>query len=243
MSQRPEGRVERPIDSLAHLHYSEETLDSILGHIGRLAVDALEGWDAAGTTIVQDDKIATYGITDDRVVRVDQSQYESGRGPCVDASKLGQTQYFDGHDIEPRWRQFAEAAADAGVYSVLSFPLEQDGRVIGALNVYATERDALRPGQREEGQLFASQAAVSLANAQEFQALGGQIGQLEEGLRTRTMIGQATGLLMAQEGMSSEDAFQKLVRMSQNANLKLRDVAQRYVETWETELKGPRRNA
>lgn len=57
--------------------------------------------------------------------------------------------------------------------------------------------------------------------------------QLEEALLTRTVIGQATGLLMAQEGLTSEEAFARLVRVSQNANLKLRDIAQRYVDTWE----------
>ncbi len=33
---------------------------------------------------------------------------------------------------------------------------------------------------------------------------------------------------MAQEGLSSEEAFQRLVKVSRNANVKLRDIAQRY---------------
>ncbi len=108
---------------------------------------------------------------------------------------------------------------------------------MGALNFYSKERDALRSGQREEGSVFALQASVALANAKEFIARGAQVEQLEDGLKTRTMIGQATGLLMAQEGLSSEEAFQKLVHVSQNANVKLRDIAQRYVEAWEEKAK------
>ena len=141
--------------------------------------------------------------------------------------------YFDGTDIEPRWRQFAEVAAAVGIYSVVSFPLRLGDDVIGALNFFSNERDALRMGQREEGLLFAGQAAVAVANAKAFTALGMQVEQLEEGLQTRTMIGQATGLLMAQDGLTSEEAFQKLVQVSQNANVKLREIAQRYVEAWE----------
>ena len=63
---------------------------------------------------------------------------------------------------------------------------------------------------------------------------GVQVAQLQAGLETRAVIGQATGLLMAQEGLSSEEAFQKLVKVSQTANMKLRDIAQRYVDTWES---------
>lgn len=62
--------------------------------------------------------------------------------------------------------------------------------------------------------------------------------QLEEALVTRTTIGQAVGLLMAQEALTSEEAFAKLVHVSQNANLKLREIAQRYVEAWEDKVTG-----
>lgn len=233
MPDRPTGRVDHPVNSLSDLRLSHETLDSVLCHIGRLGLQVLEGWDAAGSSLVEGTKVATFGITDERVAVVDQSQYEQHRGPCVDAFVSGETQYFDGENVDPRWRHFAEAAADASVYSVMSFPLKVDGETIGALNFYSRERDALRPGQREEGALFAAQAAVAVTNTRAYSDAATQVVQLEEALETRTMIGQATGLLMAQEGLTSDEAFQKLVFVSQNSNLKLRDIAQRYVEAWE----------
>lgn len=66
--------------------------------------------------------------------------------------------------------------------------------------------------------------------------------QLEDALVTRTVIGQAVGVLMAQEGLTSGEAFEKLVHVSQNANIKLRDVAQRYVETWEEKVERNKRS-
>jgi hypothetical protein len=237
LTARPSGHVARPISSLADLHLPEETLDTILGHIGRLGVDTLEGWDAAATSLVEGNKVATFGTTDQRIDPIDQSQYETGKGPCVYALG-GDVMYFDGDPEEPRWRQFAEAAATQGVYSVVSFPLKLGEEVMGALNFYSNERDALRPGQREEGLLYAGQAAVALSNAKQYMAQGSQISHLEQGLETRTMIGQATGLLMAQEGLTSEEAFQKLVAVSQTSNLKLRDIAQRYVDVWEEQANG-----
>jgi GAF domain-containing protein len=128
------------------------------------------------------------------------------------------------------------------MYSVVSFPLRLRSEIFGALNFYSRERDALRPGQKEEGMLFASQAAVTIANAQALFKTGKQVEQLGEALETRTLIGQATGLLMGQEGLTSEEAFQKLVVISQHANVKLRDIAKRYVETWEDRTKGAVKN-
>ncbi len=116
---------------------------------------------------------------------------------------------------------------------MMSFPLKLCDEVIGALNFYSRERDALRRGQREEGSLFAAQAAVAVANAKSYSDAATAVSQLKDALESRTMIGQATGLLMALEGMTSDEAFQKLVYVSQNSNLKLRDIARRYVEAWE----------
>lgn len=236
MDQRPQGKVDQAVNSLAELELEGQTLDSITGHIDRIAVQSLDGWDAAAVSLVTGKEVATYGTTDERVNPVDQAQYDANRGPCVDAIKTGETQYFNGTTVEPRWRQFAETAADHNVYSVLSVPMMFKGEVVGALNFYSRERDAVRPGHREEGLLFAAQAAVAIANTRALMAKETQVDQLEEGLQSRTMIGQATGLLMAQEGLSSDEAFQKLVHVSQTANVKLRDIAQRYVEAWENRM-------
>ena len=233
MELRPAGEITTPATSLAELELEGQTLDSLAEHVDRLAVQSLDGWDAAAMSLVTGREVATYGTTDERINPVDQAQYDLDKGPCVDAIHTGETQYLDGTSVDPRWRQFAETAADHEVYSVLSFPMRLKGEVIGALNFYSRERDPIRPGHREEGSMFAAQAAVTVANARALMAKDAQAAQLEEGLKSRTMIGQATGLLMAQEGLSSDEAFQKLVHVSQTSNIKLRDIAQRYVEAWE----------
>ena len=232
MADRPAGHVRQKVGSLADLRHSSETLDSILGHIGRLGVEALDGWEAAGASLVEGNRVATFGSTSEKVDVVDRGQYDGGRGPCVDALG-GQVQYFDGDEIKPEWRQFAEAAGDAGIYSVVSFPLMVENEVVGAINFYSGERQALRPGQREEGLLFAAQGAVAVSNLRDFMSKQAEVEQLSEGIKTRTVIGQATGLLMSQESLSSEEAFQKLVQISQQTNVKLREIAAGYVATWE----------
>ena len=60
-----------------------------------------------------------------------------------------------------------------------------------------------------------------------------QFVQLELALRTSRQIGAAIGIVMATRGLSEEGAFRVLSRASQNANIKLRTVAERVVYTGE----------
>jgi AmiR/NasT family two-component response regulator len=57
-----------------------------------------------------------------------------------------------------------------------------------------------------------------------------EIVQLRRALATRDVIGQAKGVLMERHGLTSDQAFRRLVEMSQRSNAKLADVAEYLVE-------------
>jgi AmiR/NasT family two-component response regulator len=60
-----------------------------------------------------------------------------------------------------------------------------------------------------------------------------KIEQLEEALETRTVIGQAVGMLMERFDIGKDEAFAFLVRCSSHENRKLHDIATQIVETRE----------
>lgn len=62
------------------------------------------------------------------------------------------------------------------------------------------------------------------------------ISHLQDGLHTRTVIGQAQGILMERHRLSAEDAFTRLRICSQLLNRKLRDVATDLARTGEEPL-------
>lgn len=68
--------------------------------------------------------------------------------------------------------------------------------------------------------MLASHAAVALADAR-------TIDQLEDAMKTRHAIGEAMGILMERHRLSEDEAFNVLRRISQQHNIKLRDVAHR----------------
>ena len=49
-------------------------------------------------------------------------------------------------------------------------------------------------------------------------------------MRSRAVIEQAKGILMAAHRISADDAMKRLITESQRTNVKLRDVATRFVE-------------
>lgn len=66
--------------------------------------------------------------------------------------------------------------------------------------------------------------ATSLEQAQR------EIVTLRAGLDRRTLIGQAIGITMVRQGLTTDAALAHLVRRSQNSNVKVRDVAQVVVD-------------
>ncbi len=69
-----------------------------------------------------------------------------------------------------------------------------------------------------------------LANAQAYWNAYELSQQLEQAMVSRAGIEQAKGVLMAQSGVSSDEAFELLKRASQRENRKLREVAEEIVK-------------
>lgn len=127
---------------------------------------------------------------------------------------------------EQRWPEFAKRAVDLGVGSMLSIQLYVTGDNLGALNLYSEAAEAFDDESEHVGLLLASHAAIAMASAQ-------QQEQLVQAITTRDLIGQAKGILMERHKITSEQAFTLLIRASQLANTKLRDVAEHLTTTGE----------
>lgn len=69
-----------------------------------------------------------------------------------------------------------------------------------------------------------------LANARAYWDLHEVASGLPAAMRSRAVIEQAKGKLMATEGCSADEAFTLLARTSQRDNVKLRELARRIVE-------------
>src|SRR3954454_12424733 len=100
---------------------------------------------------------------------------------------------------------------------------------VGALNVYNSTGRPFSPDSERITGTFAGFAGIVLASAGLHQNLAELAAQLEAAVRSRAVIDQAKGIIMAQNRCTAEEAFQLLVRTSQNRNLKLRYLAEQLV--------------
>ncbi len=217
------------LQKLSSLLESEDALEKTLQSVVDLSTGTLPGCDAAGVTLRIDGKKTTAAASDEYTLEIDKIQYDLDEGPCLAALEESEFKKIDAVSEESRWPEFCRRAAEKGFRSSLSFPLKSNGTV-GALNIYATEERAFGEDDIGVAKIFARQASIALANAQTYVAARRLSDQLNEALKSRDMIGQAKGILMEREGVSDEEAFEMLKTISQNSNVKLRDIAQRLIE-------------
>ena len=198
----------------------QETLDAIVS----TALLSVPGFDHVGISIRhKDGSIETLAGTDGFVWDLDTLQYDLGEGPCLDAIREGRVFFVENARHEQRWPRYIPPAVQRGLRAQMGVCLYDDGRSVGGLNFYATGADTVGAEAREIGEMFAEHAAIALGRTRREQ-------NLAEALGTRQLIGQATGIVMERYRISSERAFQFLVRASQAGNVKLRDVAQELVD-------------
>jgi GAF domain-containing protein len=206
------------------IHVSTD-IDETLHTIASTALTSLRGFDAVGiSTIDKSGNVTTRAATGDLVWKLDALQYELGEGPCVDTLRDEQIVVAPRIRHDQRWPHFVPRAVELGLQSQLALKLFLDKEgTLGGLNLYSTRSEEVHPDAEGVAELFATHAAIALGNAREIDALN-------EGMSTRSTIGQAIGMLMAQYTLSDDAAFGLLVRMSSTSNVKLRDIAAQLVQ-------------
>ena len=207
----------------------------LLGDVAQFAVHAIPGVDGAGVTALElqggAPRVQAWAVTADFVQTIDTVQYEELKeGPCITCTESRRPTVSGSLGSDGRWPHFGGRVARMGVHSVLSLPLIVDDRVVGAINAYARSRDAFAEHAVTLGSQFAGPAAVSVYNAQLLATARFRAEQLQRALGSRPLIDQAIGILRSRSGVSEEEAFARLTKISQKENIKLRVVAEQMVE-------------
>ena len=195
-------------------------LDHTLAQITATAVELVPGVHYASITVRHpDDRLETVAPTDDLLRPLDVAQRELRQGPCYDAAT--DHPYVVSPDLatDERFPEYSAVAVDHGIRAQAGIRLfaTPDPGAQGALNLYSRDVGTF-DDMGTVARLFAHQAAVALDYARE-------VGNLQEGLRTRQDIGRAVGVVMERYRLTEERAFAFLARTSQARNVKLRTIA------------------
>ena len=195
------------------------TLDSVVV----LAVDTIPGCDWAGVTVRHGKEFTTPAATAPVVNELDQAQYDLSQGPCVDAVRLDGTFLIEDMASETRWPDWAPVAHRLGVGSSLSVRLAAPKGTVGGLNLYAKNPRGFDDDDVNVAHHYATHAGAALAIANE-------VTNLQTALQTRHSIGAAQGILRHRHGLTLDQGFKVLVRVSRNNNVRLRELADMVIE-------------
>ena len=200
---------------------TEQTVQRVI----EVAQASIPGCDYAGFTLTRRDRLETAAATDPVIGRLDQAQHDLNEGPCLSAATTDETYLVRDTTTEERWPRWCAAAAKTGVLSVLSVQLTGPGpgSLRAAMNLYSKTIDAFDDEAVITAQIYAAHAGAAIAAANRHD-------NLQTAMQSRHTIGVAQGLLMQRYGITESAAFQVLSRQSQEANIKLRDVARRVVD-------------
>jgi GAF domain-containing protein len=151
-------------------------------------------------------------------------------GPVYDAMAYGEPHRIGDLASDHRWPEFAASAINAGYRSCLFLPLPALTGSAAAFSLFSAMPDAFGSTSYDVVLLFALHAGVAFDNVQLFNDSRTLVEQLRTAIATRTVIGQAQGILMHRYGLATNVAFEVLKRCSMDANVKLRDVSTELVE-------------
>jgi GAF domain-containing protein len=222
---------EHPLDpteafgALGRIKLSDTDLTGVLNQIADLAQRTIPGAEEVSVTLVRGAGAHTAAFTGDLALTVDEWQYDLSRGPCLDAAQAGAVVSVPDTATEDRWPDWAGHARTAGVYSSLSIGLPIQEAVVGALNIYGTKSDAFDDDAITLAQAFAGYAAVAMANAHLYDTTANLAHHMQAAMESRAVIEQAKGIVMRERRCTADEAFANLVKISQDTNRKLRDVA------------------
>lgn len=171
----------------------------------------------------------TVSASDAQVARLDELQFDLSEGPCWDA--LAHLRPSLAPDVrllpEGKWPAFSEAIQNENVGAIFAFPMTVGTLRVGAVDLYQTEPGELSPLLVEQAtELAAAVSRYVLRRALRMADAPAAAGDVH----SRRVIHQATGFVIAQLGVSAEDAYLLLQGQAFAEGRRMSDIAHDIVE-------------
>jgi len=187
----------------------------------------------AGIMLIADgDQRGSLGASNLAIGTVEELQFTTGEGPCVDACASREPVHepnLADPDLD-RWPAFAGPAVEAGVCAVFGFPLQSGSACLGALDLYLDQPGHLEPAQVSDAVIMAEVISYTVLGLQADAPPGLLAGQLETMLDHRAVVHQASGMLSAQLDIGVREALVRVRAHSYTESRLVNDVARDIVQ-------------
>ena len=179
-----EDRLSDVLSEFARTLITDFPIQGILDHLVGRIVDLLPV-DAAGVSLISATTHPRFiAGSDESAVRYERLQTALGEGPCLAAYQVDEPISIADLAHDDRFPLFAAGALEEGLAAVFTFPLRDDDRRLGALDLYSTTPGELSAQEMSVAQTLADVATAYLLNAQARQAKTEFVAMVSHELRT-----------------------------------------------------------
>lgn len=187
----------------------------------------VSGADAVGIMLTDHrGELRFMAASNDAGRNLELAQLRLGEGPCLDCVRTREP-VVNNHltEAETAWPAFAPHAIEAGFHSVHAFPMRLRDQAIGALNLFAISEMRFEPEEVRVVQSLADVATIAILQERSIARAEALTEQLQGALNSRIVIEQAKGALARQEGITVDEAFERLRERARSSRQRLVDVA------------------
>ena len=221
--------VANALEQLADVVQSQRTLGVALAAIAEAAVLTVPGCDAASIAISIEGRPATAVASGRVALELDLVQYDTDDGPCLTSFRNIELLRIDLVDQGDEFPHFARAATAQGVVAVLSVPATWGDEVVATINIYS-RRGPFDESAAAVAEVLANQVAVAVSRSPEFAAARATVEQAQRDADDRTDIAFATGLLIAVQRCTAEQAEGLLRQAAEHEDQTVLQIAKRIIE-------------
>ncbi|MEZ0491101.1 ANTAR domain-containing protein [Kineococcus sp. TBRC 1896] len=223
--------VLQAVAALTALPVGDLSQHELLTEVAGLATRAVTGASWASVVLGDPAEPSELAADSEEAQRIDGAQFRVGQGPAVTAHRDGVPVRSADLRQDERWPALAVPAGRTRVRSALALPVRARdvsaaAAVRGVLTVYGPEPGAFAGDEHlDRALVFAEAASALLHDLDRIAELRATAENLTVAMRSRATIEQAKGLVAGWVGCSVEEAFEVLTRLSQDRNVKLRELA------------------
>ncbi|BAH48462.1 GAF and ANTAR domain-containing protein [Rhodococcus opacus] len=226
------GSLATALDEFNWNSGSQVEMGLLLQRVCEQVVDAIADADMAGVSLLRDGLVETVAYADETVRQIDIQSFQAidgddyfgvaGSRKVVKATR---------GEAAARWPSLADNLDQAGMRSFLSAPLAVDEALAGTLDIYGRGDHGFSELDAVVLLVYTTAIEGLLRSARSVELARNEVTGLTRAMKTRAVIEQAKGIVMALRGVSADRAFEILVAQSQQEHVKLAEVARRIVES------------
>ena len=217
--------VRQALHELGRLRFGEMRVDEAMHQIVH-TTHAIFSVDGAGLMLADaEHHLRNAAVSDDQVRHLEELQIVHQEGPCITAFEDKVLVGADDLASDPRWPSFNRAAVDRGVRAVLASPIPYNQDAIGVVAVVSREQHPWSAEAELALLAFTDLAALLIASMMMGEQQTVLATQLQGALNSRAIIEQAKGVLIGQQGLSAQAAYEQIRAQARAERRKIAVVA------------------